>query len=142
MRDVCKPVGGRQREGVLDPLMEVPLVPLQRQHVVATLLDDALGQRGLAPHGIDGDDARAHVQGFQQHRQRRNLVGLGVHRHPASGGPVGARPGTHQMERRLPGRAVVGPPQRLAVQGDDPARGPFLQRRHPAGEAPLELCRV
>jgi hypothetical protein len=58
--------------------MQARLVPLQSQVVVATLVNDLLGDLTLAVQRIDGHDGAFERQHLQQLRHRSDFVGLRV----------------------------------------------------------------
>ena len=118
------------------------LVALERQHVVALLFDDLLGDLGLTAHRVDGDDAALDAQQRQQLRDRRDLVGLRLGGHLPEHDAVGRRPGTDEMQRRQAGGAVMRAAQRLAVDGDDLSGDHLSNRGDPATKAVLERLRL
>lgn len=72
--------------------MHVPLVALERQHILRAMLVQLLGNGLLAADRIDGDDAALEVQQFEQLRDGRHLVALAIdlaltQQEPHVGGP-------------------------------------------------------
>ena len=63
-------------EQVFQVLVQVPLVLLHCQEVVGFLVQDALGDLLLAPHGANGDDAVLQVQQFQKPGDGGDFVGF------------------------------------------------------------------
>jgi len=49
-------------------------IGLQRQQVIAATLDDGLGDIGLGPHGVDGDERAGQFEPFEQPRNGDDLV--------------------------------------------------------------------
>src|SRR5262249_37040267 len=106
-----------------------------RQHVVRSLGHDLRGDVLLAASRVDGHDAVLQVEQLDQLRDRRDLVGLGVHGHLPQGQAVAGRPGADQVQRAQPLGAVEGPPQGLAIDGNDLAP---RRRRLPNALEPLD----
>ena len=78
---------------------------------------------------------------LQQEGDGRDLVGLLLGRHLAQGDPVLARPGADDVQRTQPVGRVVGPPARLAVDGDQAGRAALVGLQgvgDPVPEAPLK----
>ncbi len=57
------------------------LIVLDRQHIVATLLHDLLGDRTLGADGINCHHRCLQVQKLQKLRDRRDFIGLAFYRH-------------------------------------------------------------
>src|SRR3954447_3964672 len=134
----------RRHEAVVDVLMQVGVVVLDRQDVVAATGDNLGGDLLLAAHRVDGHQGTGEVEQLQEPRDRSDLVGLVVHGHLAEADVVGAGPGADQVQRRQPAAAAPAAAHRLAIDGDD-ATGPHTrlgQGRDPSGEASLERLRV
>ena len=58
--------------------MQTGLVVLDREQVVTATIEDGLGNPGLRPHGIDGDERAGERQAFQKERNGCDLIGLGL----------------------------------------------------------------
>ena len=58
--------------------MQTGLVVLEREQVVTATIEDGLGNPGLRPHGIDGDERAGERQAFQKERNGCDLIGLGL----------------------------------------------------------------
>ena len=58
--------------------MQTGLVVLEREQVVTATIEDGLGDPGLRPHGIDGDERAGERQAFQKERNGCDLIGLGL----------------------------------------------------------------
>ena len=67
-------VGWRIVEEVDHVLMKDRPIGLQRQQVIAATLDDGLGDIGLGPHGVDGDERAGQFEPFEQPRNGDDLV--------------------------------------------------------------------
>jgi hypothetical protein len=141
--DPLEPVRLGVGESGLDRLLGRRLVALEGQDVVAPVVDDLLGDRRLAAHGVERDDAAFQRQQAQQLRQGDDLVRLVVDLDLAQDQPVVGRPGADEVDGRLAVGPVVRAAQRLAVMrhdpaGRQPARGASGHRQDPAEEAALE----
>ena len=80
-------------ERPLDVLVEMRLVLLDGQCVLATTADDLGGDVFLTAHGIDGHHGPFEVQELEQLGNGRNLVGFGVGGHLAQSQVILHRPG-------------------------------------------------
>jgi hypothetical protein len=127
-----------------DGLLQGPLVPLQRQHVVGLALHDLRGDRFLGPHRIDGDDGAADVHQPQELGNRRDLVRFLVAGHLAQRQAEVAGPDADRVQRPKALRPIVAAPGRLAVHRVNRLLDPRgrtrrrAQRLQPAREAGLE----
>ena len=54
--------------------MHLRLIAVERQHIVATLVDNVGSNRGLAPGGINRDGAVGEVQQRQEQRNGGDFV--------------------------------------------------------------------
>jgi Mg2+ and Co2+ transporter CorA len=117
------------------------VVSLERQSIVATLIDDLAGDLALAIERIDGHDAALQRQHLQKPGNRRDLVRLGVGRDLAEHQALLAAPGADHVQRRLGARRVERPAQHLAVDRDDALAG-FRKARHEVLKATAKLVRL
>ncbi len=131
----------RRGEAHLDILLQCPLIAFESQHIVAPLVEDLLGNRPLAAHGVDGHDTASDGQLLQEFGQGGDLIGFRVDGDLGEDQPVRCRPGTHHMDRSLAG-GIMRSPDRLAIEGDHFVREDGPHRRHPGPETLLELDRV
>ncbi len=134
-------------EVVDDRLMQRPLVPLERQHVVAAAVHDVGRNRLLRPHRIDGEDRPANVDQLEHRGNRRDFVGFVV------AGDLGQRqsevagPDADRVQRPQSPLPVVTPPRRLAIDRQHRLRDAggrrrgVPQRREPRREADLKGVR-
>ncbi len=120
-------------------LVQGALVALERQHIVATLVEDLLGDLPLAAHGINRHQAPSEGQLPQEFGQGGDLIGfvldLDLSQHQA----IGRGPGTHQVDGRLAAAPIVRAAKGLAVEGDDLGGQDLCHRFHPALEAAPKL---
>jgi hypothetical protein len=137
---------------VLDVLIEMGLVLLDSQHVLAPFVDDSRGDLFLTAHGIDRHHGPFQIQQLEQFGNGRDLVRFRIGRDLAQGQVVLHRPGADQVQGRLtdrtPRRTTLG----LPINGDGPQfrprerdggqAMPFHQCGHPVGETRLEGQRV
>lgn len=121
---------------------ERPLIALERQHVVAALLDDLPGDLALGPHRIDRDGRAAQLQDLQHLRDGRDLVGMVRDRLLSQHEAVSLGPRTDHVQRRLAVGVVVGAAQGFAVDRDQGALALADGGGHPLAEAGLEGERV
>jgi hypothetical protein len=122
-----------------DALVKGRLVAFDGQHVVGLLLDDLLGDLGLAAHGVDSHHRPGHFQQIEQLGDGSDLVALLRDGHLAQADLVGRRPGADQMEGRFAGRLVEALSQGLAIDGDHLADGDLVQFADPGHQAAIEL---
>jgi site-specific DNA recombinase len=115
------------------------LVLLERQHVVAFLIEDLLGDLPLTAHGVNRDDAARDRQRAQQFGDGGDLVGLVVDLDLRQDQSVGTGPGTDHVDRGLPVGSIVRAAHGLAVEGDHRRRHNGAHRFHPVREARLKL---
>jgi len=124
------------------------LVPLQCQDVVAFALDDLRRDRLLSTHRINRDDRPFDVHQPQKLRNRRDFVRFLRTRHLTQRQAKFAGPDAHRMQRAQPVVAIVAPPRRLAVHGQDRLFHPRSsgrsrpQRLQPIHKAGLEDARL
>ena len=95
--------------------MQRALVALQRQDIVAALIDDLLGDVALAVERVDGHDRALEREHLQQLRHRGDLVGLGVGGDLRQHQALLAAPGADHVQRRLAAGAIERAAQHLAV---------------------------
>jgi len=119
--------------------VQTGLVVLDREQVVTATIEDGLGNPGLRPHGIDGDERAGERQAFQKERNGCDLIGLGLTCLLPEYEALAAGPCRDQMQRPTVLAAVVSAPRGLAVDGDDLGRGGgrsgLAQVFDPGGEA-------
>ena len=102
-----------------DIAMQGWLIALERQHVIAALIDNLVCDCALAIECIRRDDRPLQRQQVQKFRNGRDLIGFAIHGKLAQHKPLIRRPSADKMKRRFLGCAVEGTPQRLAVYGDN-----------------------
>jgi hypothetical protein len=96
------------------------LIVLDREDIVAAVVDDLLAQVTLAEEGIPGDDASADGQDAEQLQGRLVFVGLGIDPHLRQHRRGRAGVGSDEVLARH--RTVAAAAQGLAVEGDDRRR--------------------
>lgn len=135
-------VGKRRRMGISkemdDRVIERVVVLLEGKHIVRFPLDDRLGNRRLAPHRINRQDASFEHQQLEQGRQGGDFVRFLVHGDLSEHETVRARPGADHMDRRLARLAIMRTAHRLAIAGDHRALGHRDGGLHPGEGAGLE----
>ena len=94
----------------------------------------------LAAHRVDGHYSPGNIQRFQQFRDGRDLVRLGVHRPLPQRDPVGGGEGADHV--KAPRFRPAGGPHRLAVDRHVLQVRPPADLRHPRSEAGLERIGV
>ena len=112
-----------------------------RPDVVGALVDDLLGDLGLATHGVDGDDRALDRQQLQQLGDRGDLVGFLVHRAGGEHELLDRTPGRDHVHRAVAERPVEGAARGLAVDCDH-ALHSAREALRPGDEAGLETLRV
>ena len=89
--------GDARRGGISEEFFDFGMqqgpVLLQRQTVVAPLVDDDLRDLGLCAHGIDGDHGTLPDKPFEQKRNSGDFIGLLFGRLLTQHKPLAARPG-------------------------------------------------
>ncbi|CAM3901610.1 hypothetical protein POHY109586_24440 [Polaromonas hydrogenivorans] len=126
--------------------VQVAVVALEVEHVVRFTVHDGFGDGLLTPHGVNGDDAALDAQQLEQLGNGGDFVGLFVRLHLPQQHAGLARPGAHDMQRRL--SAMARAAHALAINGHhaldlagnalQPVDAYFLQRlrvnelEHPA----------
>jgi hypothetical protein len=81
--------------------MQARLITFQRQHVVAALLDDLLGDLALAVERVHGNDAALERQHLRQSWYGGDLIGLSVGGDLRQHQAVLAAPGRDHVQRRV-----------------------------------------
>src|SRR3954452_15357759 len=89
-----------------------------RDQVVRALSLDGVGDRGLAAHGVEGDEGSGEGQALEQQRDGGDLIRLGVGGFLPEHQALPGRPGGDKMQRLAALAAVVRAPRSLAVDGD------------------------
>src|SRR3954451_6135333 len=105
-----------------DRLPELRLVVLEADDEIATAVDDVARDLFLTAHGIDRDQGVGQIDLLQELGNRRDFVGFLLGRDLAQGDPLLAGPGADDVQGAELLRRVVGPPTRLAVDGNQPVR--------------------
>ncbi len=96
---------------VLDgALMQRPLVAFQGQQVVASSLDDLLGDLGLRAHGVDGDDRACQAHQLQNLGNRRDFVRFLVASHLGQRQAEVRRPHADRMQGAQAFATIVASP--------------------------------
>jgi hypothetical protein len=93
------------------------LIVLDREDIIAAVVEDLLAKVALAEDGVAGDDAAAHGQNAQQLQGRFVFVGLGIDAHLRQHG--GGTDGVGGDQVMAGHRVVSTAAQGLAVQCDD-----------------------
>ena len=115
------------REMVFDILMKVLfnsrigflMIAFECEEIVASLLQDLLGDMGLASHGLDSDNASFDQQQLQQVRNRGDLIGFAVGLQLANDETAVLRtPGREHVQGRGRRGPVKGGFHRFAIQRD------------------------
>src|SRR5215210_5865949 len=120
--------GGSVAEGDGDVAMQLRLVRLDDEQVVALGVTHMAADLALGEDRVAGDDRALERQSLQERQRRRDLVRLGRHGEVADHCPEFGREGREYMQRRAIAPAAAA--QRLAVERDVPVR------RLAAGVAP------
>jgi hypothetical protein len=79
----------------------------------------ALGDVGIASHGVDGNQGAFEVEAFQKDWDSGDLVGFFLDRLLAQHEPAAGGEGRHQMQGLLAGLAIVAAARGLAVDGNE-----------------------
>ena len=111
-------------------LVQLPLIALDRQRIVAALRQNLLRRFPLTVHGIRSDRRLPQIENRQQAPHRGNLVRLVGHRQLPEDESVVARPGVDHMHQRTLESRIETAAKGLAADGGR-ARGetdPHLQR--------------
>lgn len=99
------------------------LVALQRQGIIAALINHLLSDGTLAVERVCDDDGVLEVKHSQQHGHRCDLVGPDVGTDLAQHQPLLAGPGADHVQRRLVASPVERAAQNLAVDRHNPLGG-------------------
>ena len=75
------------------------MIGFEHQQVIGLLIENLLGNLGLAPHRVERNEAVFQVQLVQQKRNGGDLVGLWLHTLLSQRESLLTRPGTDQMQR-------------------------------------------
>src|SRR5262249_26986601 len=126
-------------EGPAEQPVDVPpqpvLVALDRQHVVAALLDYLGRDRLLRPHRVDGHQRAAQLQQAEQLGDGGDLVGLLTAGDAAEAEADLAGPGADQVQGAQAVACPAGAAQGLAVDGDVLDAEALGQGGGPTGQA-------
>ncbi len=85
------------REVVDDPLMQCGLVILDGQAKIRAHADDLLRDLGLTTHRVNSDHCARQFKHFQQFRNGRDLVALGVDDDLSQANVIRCRPSAHHV---------------------------------------------
>ena len=129
-------------DGLTDLLIQRRLVLLDGQHVVAAAFTKLRGDLLLTAHRVDGHDRPGEFQHLQQLGNGCDLVGFLIHDHLTERQLVLRSPSRDPVDGGLAVLPIVGAPQGLAVDGDQPALGDLLDRLHPGQQGLLEGHRI
>src|ERR1700722_1531087 len=135
-----KVVLGRLRKALFDFGQQGWLILFDREHVVAAAFDDLRGNLLLTAHRVDGHQGAVNVQEFQQLGNRRNFIGLLLHRHLAQAQRIRRGPGADDVQGLQ--TADAGATQRLAIDGNRRQAKCLMQGIHPGAEASLKPLRT
>ena len=119
--------------------MQRSLVALQRQGIVAALIDDLLGDGALAIERVGGHDRPFQRQHLQQLRHRGDLVRFRIGGDLRQHQPLLAAPGADHVQRRLAAGLIEGAAQNLAIDRHD-ACALLGKPRHEAAESAARNC--
>ena len=117
------------------------LIALQRQRVVAALIDDLLGDGPLAVQCIGGDDGALQRQHGEQLGHGCDLVRFVIRDDLGQHQPLLAAPGADHVQGRFLAGPIEGATQHLAVDGNNPL-ALFGKHRHEASECGGETLGV
>ena len=135
--DLCGGVG----EERLDIREQGRPVRLQSQEIIAAASHDGLGDFALRAHRIDRHQGAGQDQPFQQQRDRRDLVRLGINGLLAQHQALTAGPGRDEMKRFTSFGTSMRTPRCLAINRDD-VGCVLTQPFDPGAETRLEDLRV
>ncbi len=140
-------VGFRFGEELFHVVPQRALIAFQREHIICLPLDNlgrdlalatATRRRRASHEDIDDHDRALDRQHAEKLRNGRDLVRLVGNFDLAEHEVLLRAPRRHHVDRRFRPTILIGPPQRLAVDGDDASIEPD-QARDPDNEARLEL---
>ena len=114
---------GRVGEEGLDVAQHGRAVGLQREEVVAALVEDDLRGGCVGVHRVAGDEEAVERQRLEQRPGGEGLVLALGHRPLGDGNARAAAEGGDDVERRAARGAIEGAAQRLAVDGEHPVAG-------------------
>ena len=102
-----------------DVIMQRALISLQRQRVVAALIDNPLSDRTLAVERIGGHDRTLQRRHLQQLRYRGDLVRFGIRGDLRQHQALFAAPRADHVQGRFAAGAIEGAAQSLSIYGDN-----------------------
>lgn len=124
--------------------MQLALILLEGQHVIGTSLQHGRGKRAVAMQRIGRDGAVLEAQHLQHFHRATGLVAAGRLGGSQSHARL-CRKDIDHMEWSSAAATLVGTPQRLAIDGDDPGKVDpveLRERRHEATKRALERARL
>lgn len=125
-------------EEVFDLLVERAPVAFEAKDLVAALVDDLLGNVGLAAHGIDGHNAALELKQSQQLGNRGDLVGFLLARLLAQHQAVAVAPGAEHVQGLEPAATIPGSPRSLAIERHEIALDGLGDRLRPTEKRSLK----
>src|SRR5450432_1041903 len=141
MQDIPKSIFSRKKKAIFDILIQGSLIVFERQGVVSLLLDDLSRNGSLCSHGINRDDTPFKNEKLQEFRNGGNLIGFLIHRNLREHHPVFTGPSDGHMERFFPVGSVMGAPQRLSIDGNDPSDF-FVDALYPCQKTGFKLLGI
>jgi hypothetical protein len=137
--------GGRLAVRIVEEQTDIgvqrALVSFERQGIVATLIDDLLGDVALAVERVDGHDCVLESKQFQELGHCGDFVRVGVGGDLREHEALIAAPGADHVQGRLGAGRIERPTQHFAVDRDDALAG-LGKARHELLEAGTELVGI